>query len=195
MNRFVRECQREWRRLGVPDAIAAEMAADLTADLAEAEAEGASPGAVLGSAAVDPRAFAASWASARGVTNLPPASAGSQRTSVVLAGCVALLIAAIIAGAAMLVSGAGVVVLQSHAGGGAMLTSPGSLRSPAAVPPLALGGSSGIDLHALGWLLLLGGVAGILVMLLSWSLWRSWPGVSSRPRRGHGPASPSAAAY
>jgi hypothetical protein len=195
MNRFVRECRREWRRLGVPESIATEMADDLTADLAEAEADGVSAEAVLGSAATDPRSFAATWALACGVTNLQAVGAGSQRKSAVPAACAALLIAAMIAGAAMLVSGAGVVVWRSHAGGGAMLASPGSLRSPAAVPALAVEGSSGIDLHALGWLLLVGGIAGILLMVVWWFLWRSWPGANSWPRHGHGHVGPSAAAY
>jgi hypothetical protein len=33
---FVDECRSEWKRLGVPDAVANEMAADLAADLQEA---------------------------------------------------------------------------------------------------------------------------------------------------------------
>ena len=71
MSEFVKECRREWRRLGVPDPVANEMAADLSADLEEAEAEGGSPEDVLGNSAFDPRRFAASWAVARGVTNQP----------------------------------------------------------------------------------------------------------------------------
>ncbi len=67
MSEFVEECRREWKRLGVPDPIAGEMAADLAADLAEAEADGVSAEQVLGSGAFDPRGFAASWASERGV--------------------------------------------------------------------------------------------------------------------------------
>jgi hypothetical protein len=67
MSEFVEECRREWSRLGVPDAIAGEMAADLATDLAEAEADGVSAEQVLGSGAFDPRAFARSWASERGV--------------------------------------------------------------------------------------------------------------------------------
>jgi hypothetical protein len=69
---FVDECRREWKRLGVPDAVANEMAAELTADLAEAEAEGASPEEVLGRAVFDAPAFAASWAMERGVVGAMP---------------------------------------------------------------------------------------------------------------------------
>jgi hypothetical protein len=65
---FIDECRREWKRLGVPDAIANEMAFDLTADIEEAEAEGGSAEDVLGNSLFDPRRFAAAWASARGVT-------------------------------------------------------------------------------------------------------------------------------
>ncbi len=68
MIEFIEECRREWKRLGVPDAIANEMAADLTADIEEAEAEGGSAEDVLGNSLFDPRRFAAAWAGARGVS-------------------------------------------------------------------------------------------------------------------------------
>ena len=38
MSKFVNECSKEWKRLGVPESVSNEMAADLEADLAEAEA-------------------------------------------------------------------------------------------------------------------------------------------------------------
>src|SRR5712691_2704697 len=72
VSQFVEECRREWKRLRVPDPVANEMAADLAADLAEAEAEGGSAEDVLGSGAFDPRSFAASWATERGVIPQPP---------------------------------------------------------------------------------------------------------------------------
>jgi len=68
VSEFVEECRREWKRLRVPRTIADEMADDLTADLQEAEADGASVEDVLGNGANDPRAFAAAWASERGIT-------------------------------------------------------------------------------------------------------------------------------
>jgi hypothetical protein len=71
VNEFVQECRSEWKRLGVPDAVADEMAAELTADLEEAAAEGVPAEDVLGSAAGDPRAFAAAWAAERGVVGAP----------------------------------------------------------------------------------------------------------------------------
>ena len=72
MNEFVDECRREWRRLGVPDAVASEMADDLAADLEEAAAEGASAEDVLGSSSADPHSFAAAWAAERGVAGRAP---------------------------------------------------------------------------------------------------------------------------
>lgn len=79
MNPFVEECRREWKRLGVPDAVANEMAADLSVDLAEAEAEGTTAEEVLGTGAFDAPAFAAAWAAERGLIP-PPAPSGPTRT-------------------------------------------------------------------------------------------------------------------
>jgi hypothetical protein len=63
VNEFVEQCRREWKRLGLPSAIADEMAAELAADLNE----GASPEDVLGGDAADARSFAAAWAAERDV--------------------------------------------------------------------------------------------------------------------------------
>jgi hypothetical protein len=65
MTAFVEECRREWKRLDVPDGVAEEMAAELESDLAEAEADGVSAAEMLGES--DPRRFAATWASERGL--------------------------------------------------------------------------------------------------------------------------------
>ncbi len=62
MNEFVDQCRREWKRLGVPTSVADEMAAELATDLDE----GGSPEDVLGQDAADARAFARTWAAARG---------------------------------------------------------------------------------------------------------------------------------
>ncbi len=71
MTTFVEECRREWKRLGVPDSIADEMATDLETDLEEAQADGVSPAEMLGES--DPRRFAATWASERGlIAEQPP---------------------------------------------------------------------------------------------------------------------------
>ncbi len=104
MHEFVEECRREWRRLGVADPIANEMAADLAADIEEAESEGGSAEDVLGNSAFDPRRFAGSWATARGVTGPPVLSRSPRRWPVLvcgLIGCAALLALA----AAVLVGG------------------------------------------------------------------------------------------
>lgn len=65
MTAFVEECRREWRRLGVPELLAEEMATELESDLAEAQADGVSATEILGES--DPRRFAATWASERGL--------------------------------------------------------------------------------------------------------------------------------
>jgi hypothetical protein len=81
---FVEECRREWKRLGVPDLLAEEMAADLEADLAEAQADGVSEAEFLGES--DPRRFAATWASERGlVPERPPKQKSRKRFWIVLA--------------------------------------------------------------------------------------------------------------
>lgn len=82
MNDFVEQCRREWRRLGVSDAMADEMATDLAADLEEARAEGHSLRDYLGASADDPRGFAASWAAERGVV---PAAGRRRRPRLLVA--------------------------------------------------------------------------------------------------------------
>jgi hypothetical protein len=82
VNPFIEECRKEWKRLRVPDVVANEMATDLASDLAEAEADGVSPEAVLGSAAFDPRSFAAAWAEERGVIPFVPVRADPLRRAV-----------------------------------------------------------------------------------------------------------------
>ncbi len=107
MIRFVKECRREWRRLGVPDAVADEMAEDLAADLEEAQAEGVALEDVLGGGASDPRSFAASWATERGVTRATSGSFRARRKPPIAAALAVLLIAAVVAGAAVVIFGAG----------------------------------------------------------------------------------------
>ena len=102
MNQFVEECRREWKRLRVPDPVAEEMAAELTADLDEAAAEGASPEEVLGSAASDPRSFAAAWAAERGVVPPQSLTARLRRRSLLPVAIAALTIVAAV-GAALVV--------------------------------------------------------------------------------------------
>jgi hypothetical protein len=103
VNRFVEECRREWKRLGVPDAVADEMAAELEADLREAEAEGAPPVDVLGSAAYDPRSFAAAWAVERGVVQESGPSRRGHRRQVLLAAATAVFALTGIAGGLLMI--------------------------------------------------------------------------------------------
>ena len=104
MNEFVEECRREWQRLRVPDQLADEMAAELAADLEEAQAEGAWAEDVLGSAARDPRSFAAAWAAERGVVGRSPA-AGHTLPLIPVAIAVLALIATV--GAVLLIRASG----------------------------------------------------------------------------------------
>lgn len=97
---FVDECLREWKRLGVADAVANEMAAELTADLAEAEAEGASAEEVLGYAVFDARAFAAQWAEERGLIAGAPAPR-PRSVPIALVVAVAIFLVVIAAGIAV----------------------------------------------------------------------------------------------
>jgi hypothetical protein len=102
---FVERCRREWDRIGVPVAVADDMAAELAADLEEAAADGVSAADVLGHDASDPRSFAASWAAERGVVPSPrPARKLPGRSGLLVAIAVLLSVAAIAAGAALLVS-------------------------------------------------------------------------------------------
>ena len=98
MSEFVEQCRLEWRRLGVADPLAEEMAADLASDLEEAQAEGVSAAEYLGSSASDPRSFAASWASERGIIPGPSGrEKGGRRPRALVAFTALAAIAAIVA--------------------------------------------------------------------------------------------------
>jgi hypothetical protein len=77
MTAYVDECRHEWKRLGVPDLLAEEMATELESDLAEAQADGVSAAEMLGES--DPRRFAATWASERGLVPEQPQPARRRR--------------------------------------------------------------------------------------------------------------------
>jgi uncharacterized membrane protein len=98
VSQFVEERRREWKRLRVPSALADEMADDLAADLREAEADGASEEEVLGSPASDPRAFAAAWASERGIVRPRRSDRLRKRWLVVLASLALFVVLVIAAG-------------------------------------------------------------------------------------------------
>jgi hypothetical protein len=174
VSKFVKECQREWKRLGVADAVANEMAADLEADLEEAEAEGASIEDVLGSSAFDPRSFAAAWAAERGVVGPSTTPGKPARRLIVLATIVAAAIALI---------GAAIAFLPTTA---THRVASVALRPALPAPPQTLvapNHSAAIAaVHTVGLLLLVVGVIGIVTMSV-WMLWsragRAGPGGSS----------------
>ena len=170
MNEFVDECRREWKRLGVPDPVAAEMAADLAADLEEAMAEGASPEDVLGNAASDARSFAAAWATERGLIRHQRASARAWRARVPLATAAVFAIVAIV--------GAALVIRASPSGAGQQgLTRFGApsrarvvVKAPTVWVTRVEPADSGGDTHTVGSVLLIVGLAGIVPLAL-YALW------------------------
>jgi hypothetical protein len=105
MTDFVEQCRLEWRRLGVLDSLAEEMAAELASDLREAEAEGVSAEEFLGSSAVDPRTFAASWAGERGIIPAAPSRGNARRRPLVLVAFTAFAAIALIVAALLLLTG------------------------------------------------------------------------------------------
>ena len=183
MNQFVDQCRREWKRLGVPEAAANEMAADLVADLAEAQADGVSPEEVLGNGFFDPAAFAASWATARGLA-LAPRAAGFPRRS---------------PSGRWHLPRAPLCVWSWRPRDSSSLPGPGSGRRPSPwrpsgarsdsvlPPPIAgphqvfvmrTGGPAG----PVGWILLLAGIVGVGIVLWCWRRWSTpQSGSSSNP--------------
>jgi hypothetical protein len=193
VNQFIEECRREWKRLRVPDPVADEMAADLEADLEEAEADGASPEEVLGSGASDPRFFAASWAAERGVIPSQPVTARLRWRSLAHAAIAVLtIVAAVGAGlvlfasphastrtvaipapppppSAMKVSvvGPGKVWLvqaqeaKNAAAQAVWLASSADFEH--AFPPAP---NSGVEIHAVGSILLIVGIVGVILSML-----------------------------
>ena len=168
MTDFIEQCRREWKRLGVADAVANEMAADLAADLTEAEAEGVSPEEVLGSSAFDPRSFAAAWAAERGVipSATPQKVRSHSRGWLVLASIATLSVLGLVAAA--------LVNLTARSETAAVwIASPAPLPRPVpsaqVQPPLfAVQASDG---KTLGWLLLLGAMLAIILAAWLWARW------------------------
>lgn len=152
---FVDDCMREWKRLGVPDAVANEMAAELTADLEEAEAEGASAEEVLGHAVFDARAFAAQWAEERGVIeDAPPPRPRS--VPIALAVAIAVFLLVIAAGVAVF---AGAATTHVAVAGVPHVALPPPPHRVLPSPP-----------HTAGFVFLGVGIGGILAVLAAWRL-------------------------
>jgi hypothetical protein len=174
MTDFVEQCRLEWRRLGVPDALAEEMAAELASDLSEAEGEGVSAEELLGS---DARSFAASWAAERGIIPVPPSRARARRRPFVLVAFTALAAIVLIFAARGLLTGQPKATLATTLSG----TPRHQLQSPSAVPFAPLG--TGRHVLVLGnlaapveWILLV-----FAIVALGFAVWLWWSWGHSRP--------------
>jgi hypothetical protein len=179
MPEFVEQCRAEWRRLGVPDALAEEMATDLATDLREAQSEGVSAEELLGSSFSDPRSFAASWATERGIVPEPPSRDDAHRRPLVLVSFTAL--------AAIVLIGAALLLLTGEPRVGVVAVRPGGhLASPSARPvqPPGAGGQALSTSAAapIEWILLLLAAAALAFAAWLWSRWSR-----SRPLAWAGP--------
>jgi len=155
MSDFVQQCRREWERLRVPDSVANEMAADLAADLKEAETEGVSAEEVLGRSAFDPRSFAASWATERGVIPSTSHRESASRRPLVLAALATLTVIGLIV--------AVFIALPPP--------QPRVLAPPAPSGPFVLH-SRPIAADVFAWILLM--VVTVLAVIVSARLWSAW---------------------
>jgi hypothetical protein len=178
MSEFVEQCRREWRRLGVADPLAEEMAADLASDLEEAEAEGVSAGEYLGSSASDPRSFAASWATERGVIPAPPGRETGRRSPLALVAFTALAAIALIVAALLLATGEPKVALVTSR------TKPPHFSTPPTGLSLPPGGHR-VQASAAApveWILLFVAIAALAFAVWLWLRWgRSRPFTGSPP--------------
>lgn len=187
MSRFVEECRKEWDRLGVPEDVRNEMTADLAADLAEAEAEGATPEHVLGNGVFDPRSFAASWATARGVVPLAKRAPRRMRWWVV-AGAVASFVVVLV-GLAILArprQGSVAVAMVRRALPGPFVGPPGVRIGPGLPGHFIF--LNGAAFNAIGAGLLLVGLLGLGLIL--W-YWRPWSMIRRRSNFDDGVGLPS----
>ena len=184
MSEFVEQCRAEWRRLGVADPLAEEMAADLTSDLEEAEAEGVSAAEYLGGSASDPRSFAASWASERGIIPAPPNRETGRRRPRAFVAFTALAAITVVIAALLLATGEPKVALKTTR------RTPPHLPVPPAHPSLPAGTGHQVQAGAAApveWILLVVAIAALGFSAWLWLRWnRSRPPVTSpgsQPRR------------
>ena len=176
MSDFVEQFRAEWKRLGVPDAIAEEMASDLGSDIRDAESDGISVEELLGSSASDPRAFAASWANERGVVQTRRGHASGRRGRVPLVAFIGVAAITLIVAALLLATGEPKVALVTR--GVALPHPPGSTAS-FVPPPSRVQASAAAPIE---WILLF---LSLVALAFSGWLWR-W-----RSRRAHPPIAPA----
>jgi hypothetical protein len=182
VNDFVEECRREWKRLGVPDPVANEMAEELAADLKEAEAEGVPPKEVLGSGALDPRAFAQAWSTERGLIQQPPPRRGRLRRSLIAVATTAFGLIALAGALLVILASPSTPARLTFASAGAA-PPPGIMQ--VALPPSPAGeawtvmatdvtlvarhvSDSGTNGRKVGWVLLGVGLGGIVLLTMFW---------------------------
>ena len=181
MSEFVEQCRREWRRLGVADPLADEMTADLTSDLEEAEAEGVSDAEYLGASASDPRSFAASWASERGIVPAPSSPEKDRHAPRVLIGFTALAAITVIVAAVLLATGEPKVALKTTR------TAPPHLPLPGTRPSVPSGTGHQVQAAAAApveWILLVVALAALGFSAWLWLRWsRSRPPIASPASR------------
>jgi hypothetical protein len=192
---FVEQCRKEWKRLGVPPAVAEEMAVDLEADLSEAAGEGASAEQVLGNGAFDARTFAASWASARGLVR-PGArllSGTAQLWGLVASTAVSVFM--ILVGLAALASGSAdafAVAVVRRPAGVPFSGPPGGTRRFAEVGPVPAQVSVAHGpLHLGGFFLLALGLIGLALSIYLWLRWKPLSAARHRFRPDDGMSLPS----
>lgn len=176
MSDFVEQCRTEWKRLGVPDSIAEEMAADLASDIREAESDGVSVEELIGSSASDPRAFAASWATERGIVPVRSGRANNRRGRLAHMAFTGVAATALIVAALLLATGEPKVALVTSP-----KPPPARLLGATASfvpPPTRVQASAAAPIE---WMLL---CLAILALGFSAWLWSRW----SRPRTPTSPA-------
>ncbi len=172
MSDFVEQCRAEWKRLGVADSIAEEMAADLASDIREAEVDGISLEELLGSSASDPRAFAASWATERGIVQTRRGRAPGARGRLPLVAFTGVAAIALIVSALLLATGEPKVSLMTSRATSPHLPGSGASFAP---PPGRVQASAAAPIE---WILL---ILALVALAFSVWLWRSRSGRSRLP--------------
>jgi hypothetical protein len=162
MSKFVEQCRAEWRRLGVADPLAEEMATDLASDLEEAEAEGVSAVEYLGRSLSDPRSFAASWATERGIVPVPPSPEKARRRPPALVAFTVLAAITVLVAALLLATGEPKVALTS---------STTRSRGGLALPPGTVHRVQASAAAPVEWILLFVSIAALGFSVWLWLRW------------------------